>query len=126
MPHSILLVDDDPDLRTMLDFILSRGGYTVYLAASAEQAIQSLETTIPDLFLIDVMMPGMDGFTLTEYLRARPKTAQHPILLLSARTDSESVSEGLARGANAYLTKPTSMPEIITRVREFLPEDRHS
>src|SRR5687768_8332812 len=103
MPHSIMLVDDDQDLRTLMSLILTRAGYLVYQAADGEQALELVNTTIPDLFIVDVMMPGISGYELCQQLRANPQTADQPIFVLSARTDRESVEEGIQAGANRYL-----------------------
>jgi DNA-binding response OmpR family regulator len=123
MSHSVLLVDDDPSMRSLLDMMLTRVGYITYQAEDAQQAIELIDMTMPDLFIIDVMMPGMTGFELCQHLRTRNDTAQHPILLLSARTDEASISEGLQSGANLYLTKPIAAKELIAHIQQFLGEE---
>lgn len=123
MPHSILLVDDDESLITLTGLILKRAGYTIYQAVDGVAALESLDEQIPDLFIVDVMMPRMDGFELCRQLRARPDTAQHPIILLSARTDQDSMFEGLSSGANLYLAKPLPAEELIARIQEFINRD---
>lgn len=120
MPHSILIVDDDESLRSLLDMILNRAGYTTYQAANGLEALEFIEMEMPDLFVVDVMMPGMSGIELTQALRAAPKTAQHPIIMVSARTDKDSVNAGLSSGANLYLSKPVSSKELIPRIEELL------
>jgi DNA-binding response OmpR family regulator len=93
-------------------------------AEGGNQALEMLDTAVPDLFVVDVMMPGMNGFELCRELRGRPDTAQHPILLLSARIDSKSMMEGLESGANLYLHKPIESAQLIARIEQFLnPEE---
>jgi DNA-binding response OmpR family regulator len=123
MTHSIMLVDDDRDLRFLLGVALKRAGYTVHEARDGEHALVKLETIVPDLFIIDVMMPGIDGFELCEQLRAKEETAQHPILLLSARTDTASMMRGLESGANLYLHKPIETDNLLERIGQFLTVD---
>jgi DNA-binding response OmpR family regulator len=123
MPQSIMLVDDDNDLRTLMAMILKRSGYTVQQAEDAHQALEQLNISTPDLFLLDVMMPEIDGFELTQRLRAMPETAEHPILLLSARTDPLIQKKGLESGANRYLTKPIPTNELVSTIREYLGEN---
>jgi DNA-binding response OmpR family regulator len=120
MPHTILLVDDDEGLRALVGIMLKRAGYNVQQAESGDDAVAMLESGLPDLFIVDVMMPGMNGFELCRHLRATPETAQHPILLLSAKTDNDSMMEGLSSGANLYLHKPIESAELIARIEQFL------
>jgi DNA-binding response OmpR family regulator len=122
MSHSIMLVDDDKDLRFLLGIALKRAGYTVHEARDGEHALVQLETIVPDLFIVDVMMPGIDGFELCQHLRAKVETAQHPILLLSARTDTTSMMKGLESGANLYLHKPIETDHLLERIGQFLGE----
>jgi DNA-binding response OmpR family regulator len=123
MTHSVLLVDDDPSLRSLIDMMLTRVGYMTYQAEDGQQALEFIDMTMPDLFIVDVMMPGMTGFELCQHLRARKDTAQHPVILLSARTDEDSMSEGLQSGANLYLTKPIAAKELIARIQQLLGQE---
>jgi CheY-like chemotaxis protein len=121
MPRSILLVDDDSSLRMLLDTMLTRAGYTTFQAEDGHQALEFIEMELPDIFIVDVMMPGMTGFELCRHLRADPRTANRVMVLLSALTDKESKAEGVACGANVYLTKPISAKELIGKIEELLP-----
>lgn len=120
MPNSILVVDDDPTLRILAKLILERAGFISYEAADGLKALEFLNTTVPDLFIVDVMMPRMDGYELCEELRRRPETAQHPIIMLSARPDSESRTRGLASGADVYLVKPVEHSELVAHIEKCL------
>ena len=118
--RSVLVVDDEPTARTMLRLILVRAGFEVLEAQDGSEALEEVKRQLPDLMILDIMMPGIDGFEVCEILRSNDETAELPIIMLSARADAESVNRGLLLGATKYLTKPV-MPDDLTRqVREVL------
>jgi DNA-binding response OmpR family regulator len=94
--------------------MLVRAGFNVSEAEDGFDALEKVKESRPDIILLDVMMPGMDGFAVCETLRNEEKTARLPIIMLSAKTDLESINKGLKLGATKYLTKPIS-PEDLTR-----------
>jgi DNA-binding response OmpR family regulator len=104
----------------MLRLILVRAGFEVREAKDGYEALEQVEGKIPDLMLLDIMMPGMDGFTVCQTLREQESTADLPIIMLSARADPESVNTGLRVGATKYLTKPVTPDELTRHVREVL------
>ena len=116
----ILVVDDEEEIRTVLRLALTRGGYDVREADSGEAALSLIQEERPDLVLLDVMMPGMDGFAVCRQLRADTQTADLPVIILSAKTDSRSKQEGLEAGATKYLTKPLSPDQLILHVNDTL------
>ncbi len=118
--QTVLLADDNLDMRAYLQKLLQTAGYIVDAAADGEEALAAAKLRKPDLVLSDVMMPKMDGFELLAALRAEPHLREVPVLLLSARAGEEAKVEGLAAGANDYLTKPFSARELIARVRANL------
>ena len=118
--RSILVVDDEPMARNLLRLMLVRDGFDVIEAGNGDEAITMLETRQPDLMVLDVMMPGMDGITVCETVRAHETQNELPIIMLSARTDRESVNQGLAAGATSYLRKPISADALTNHVREIL------
>lgn len=120
MSQSVLVVDDEPTARSMLRLILVRAGFEVREAKDGYEALEQVEGKIPDLMLLDIMMPGMDGFTVCQTLREQESTADLPIIMLSARADPESVNTGLRVGATKYLTKPVTPDELTRHVREVL------
>ena len=125
--HTILVVDDEPDLCDILRFNLEDAGYTVHTAHSASEAL-AFGVTNADLILLDVMMPGMDGFALARRLKAAPATAQIPIIFLTARESEEDTVSGLELGADDYIAKPFSIREVLARVAAVLrrvPETGH-
>ncbi len=120
MTPSVLIVDDEAMARTLLRLMLVRAGYDVIEAENGYDALEKVKHDKPDLILLDVMMPGIDGFTVCETLRAQPDTAGLPIIMLSAKTDLDSINRGLAAGASRYLTKPLSPDELTRHVAEAL------
>ncbi len=118
--QTVLLVDDNVDMRRYLQKLLETAGFIVDAVADGEQALAAAKLSKPDLVLSDVMMPKMDGFQLLQALRADVLLRDVPVLLLSARAGEEAKVEGLAAGANDYLTKPFSARELIARVRANL------
>jgi DNA-binding response OmpR family regulator len=120
MTHSIMLVDDDKDLRTLMALILKREGYLVVEASNADEATALLTIGVPGLFVLDIMMPGMNGFELCRYLKAHRATAQRPVILFSARSDEASMFEGIASGADLYLVKPIPPHDLTRRVEQLL------
>jgi len=120
LSRTILVVDDEPNARSLLRLILVRAGFEVLVAQDGFEALKEVEEKIPDAMILDIMMPGIDGFEVCEKLRSNEKTATLPIIMLSARADPESVNKGLRVGATKYLTKPVT-PELLTKqVREVL------
>jgi DNA-binding response OmpR family regulator len=118
--HSVLVVDDEPMARTLLRLMLVRAGFEVFEAEDGYDALDKVSQNPPDLMILDVMMPGMDGFTVCESIRSDDQTASLPIIMLSAKTDTESVNRGLRAGANKYLTKPVSPEDLTRHVRDTL------
>ena len=117
----ILVVDDDDRIRTLLKRFLQERGYRVSTAPNADQALSTLNSLAFDLLVLDVMMPGMDGFELTEAIRKRGDT---PILLLTARGEAEDRIKGLSLGADDYLAKPFEPEELVLRINAILRRAR--
>ncbi len=117
MPEKILVVEDDISLRETLAYNLEKQGYTVETAGDGKQGLQLARLIQPDLILLDVMLPGMDGFDVCRILR---QEMDIPILMLTARTDEIDRVVGLELGADDYVTKPFSMRELIARVKTRL------
>ena len=120
MAYSVLVVDDEPMARTMLRLILVRAGFEVREAEDGKTALAEVARIIPDLMILDIMMPGIDGFEVCSKLRGDVNTSNLPIIMLSAKTDAQSVEKGLELGANRYLTKPVGPDELTRHVREVL------
>lgn len=119
-PSRILLVDDNTDMRNYVKRLLLSQGYQVRVAADGQAALAMIQQQIPDLVLTDVMMPRLDGFELVRILRSDPAVRDLPIILLSARAGEEARVEGLAAGADDYLTKPFAARELLARIEATL------
>src|SRR5581483_1339370 len=120
MVKQIMLVDDESSMLALISIMLKRGGFTTLEASDAFTALSMLDSTTPDLFVLDVMMPGMNGIELCRRIRARPETAGTPVLLVSAKADPDSVRVGLRAGANDCLPKEELYPGLLQRVRTLL------
>jgi CheY-like chemotaxis protein len=118
--RTVLVVDDEPMTRTLLQLMLAPADYEVYEAGDGFEALDRIEENMPDIFVLDVMMPNMDGLALCRILRKRDDTEKIPIILLSAKTTPESIQEGLLAGANRYLTKPVSRKDLLESLKELL------
>ncbi|MCC7448350.1 MAG: response regulator [Anaerolineae bacterium] len=116
----ILVVDDEVGALTLIGIMLDRGGFEVMKAKDATQALNTLDKDTPDMIILDVMMPGIDGIELCRMLRQRSQTANTPVLILSARGDAESVMRGMDAGATDYLPKPILHHDLVAKVRQML------
>jgi DNA-binding response OmpR family regulator len=116
----ILVVDDEIGALTLIGIMLERGGFEVLKAKNADAALGVLDQETPDLIILDVMMPGMDGIELCRTIRARSATQETPVLILSARGDAESVMRGMDAGASDYLPKPILHHDLVAKVRKML------
>ncbi len=120
MAWSVLVVDDEPMTRTLLQLMLAPADYEVVEAGDGEEAMTSIEQQMPDILVMDVMMPNMSGLTVCRLLREKKATQRLPIILLSAKTSPEAVEEGFLAGANRYLTKPISRKDLLVSLKELL------
>lgn len=120
MNKQILIVDDEVQILALLSILFRRSGFDVLKAENAIAALSVLESTTPDLMIVDVMMPGMDGIEFCKHIRSRPETSDTPVVLFSARFDTRTVRRGFEAGANEYITKLTPHTELLARVRTML------
>ncbi len=120
----ILVADDDPHIRKILRFLLEQEGFEVQTAEDGEEAWKSVAGFQPDLVLLDVMMPGMDGFAVLEIIRAGFETARLPVILLTAKGEVQDRVKGLRGGANDYIIKPFQPDELLLRVTNLLETTR--
>jgi two-component system OmpR family response regulator len=128
MPTRVLVVDDEENIRYLLDAALRHAGFDVATAADGRQALDAARSQPPDLVVLDVMMPDLDGFEVTRRLRS--EGSKVPVLFLTARDATEDKVRGLTLGGDDYLTKPFSLEELVARVRAILrragtPGDSH-
>lgn len=117
---SILIVEDDPEIRELVGFHLGRDGYTVLQASSGEEGLRLAAQSNPDVIVLDVMLPGVDGFEVLRRLKADPALRRVPVILTTAKGEDSDVVTGLELGADDYVTKPFSPKVLIARVRTAL------
>lgn len=117
---TILVADDDRDIRDLVTFKLQQAGHTVVAVEDGGQALAKAREIVPDLMVLDVMMPGLSGMDVTRQARADAALADVPIILLTAKAQEMDVDAGFAIGADDYITKPFSPRELVTRVQAVL------
>ena len=122
MAKRVLIADDEPNIVTSLEFLMTQSGYQVQVARSGEEALAMLESFRPDLVLLDVMMPQRSGYEVCQKMRSHPDWRHIKIVMLSAKGREAEVSKGLSLGADAYVTKPFSNRELMARVGGLLDE----
>lgn len=120
MPKKILIVDDEPSIIVPLQFLMEQNGYQVQVAFSGEEAMETIAAYHPDLILLDIMLPVIDGFEVCQRVRENPEFNDIRIVLLTAVGSEANIAKGLALGADAYITKPFSNTEVIGKVKELL------
>jgi two-component system, OmpR family, alkaline phosphatase synthesis response regulator PhoP len=120
MPRKILIVDDEPNIVVPLQFLMEQNGYRVRIAQNGEDAVDAVLRFRPDLILLDIMLPGINGFEVCQTIRENPELLATKIILVTALGRDVDMAKGIALGADAFITKPFSNSEIVDRVRELL------
>jgi DNA-binding response OmpR family regulator len=120
MADKILIIDDDVDTLKLVGLMLQKQGYRIAAANNGERGLTQAEVEKPDLILLDIMMPEMDGYEVAKRLRANPLTASIPILIFTAKTQLDDKVTGFEAGADDYLTKPTRPTELSAHVKALL------
>jgi len=122
----VLVVDDEPEIHAVLGKLLSREGFDVESAYSAEEAYKSIESVKPDLVILDIMMPRVSGIDVCNKLKGDPKTKDIMILIVSARDAQSDRIEGLAHGADDYVSKPFHLRSLIRKIEHMLDKKKKS
>ena len=120
MAYKILVVDDEPPIVRLMEFILGRQGHQMLVAVNGEEALEQVQTHRPDLILLDIMMPRVDGYEVARTLRADPAYRDLPIIMLSAKAQEEDIRRGAQVGVNEYITKPFSPDHLVRVVGDYL------
>ncbi|RMD60967.1 MAG: response regulator [Alphaproteobacteria bacterium] len=123
MTHTVLVVEDEPNIVDSLSFLMKQAGFEVLVARDGDAAIRMMRSRIPDLVLLDVMLPRRDGYDVCREIRAHPEWRDVRIIMLSAKGRDLDRRKGLELGADAYVTKPFSTRDIVARVRALLGLD---
>ncbi len=122
MKKKVLIADDEPNIVTSLEFLMARSGYEVRVARNGDEALAQVEDFLPDLVLLDVMMPRRSGYEVCQTMRGREDWRHNKIVMLSAKGREAEVSKGLSLGADAYVTKPFSNRELVSQVGALLAD----
>jgi two-component system phosphate regulon response regulator PhoB len=117
---TILVVEDEEDIRQLVTYTLRKDGYQVTGVSSGEDALAAVASSPPDLVLLDLLLPGIDGLSVCDWLRRRKETSHLPIIMLTAKGEEDDIVKGLNAGANDYITKPFSRNVLLARVRAAL------
>ena len=116
----ILIVDDEPNIVMTLEYTFKKSNYEVFIARDGQEALDILKTNYPDIIILDIMMPMVDGFATLEQIRKDPNLTHTKVMFLSAKNKESDIEKGLALGADAYLTKPFSIKKVVEKVEELL------
>ncbi len=120
MKRSILVVDDEPNIVLSIEFLLKQAGYDVRVARDGEAALRAVAEKAPDLVVLDVMLPGRNGYDVCQTIRREPGGREIKIIMLTAKSRDIEQEKGLAMGADEYITKPFSTRELVERVKRLL------
>jgi len=124
MSRNVLVVDDEPNIVISITFLMKQKGYEVRTASNGEEALQALNEKVPDLILLDVMMPKPDGYEVCQIIRATAKWKDIPVIMLTAKGREVEREKGFAMGADDYITKPFSTQELVAKVQAILEGNR--
>jgi DNA-binding response OmpR family regulator len=122
MPKEILIVDDEPDVVVPIQFLMEQQGYKVIIANSGEDALALIYKYKPNLVLLDIMLPGIDGYEVCEIVRLNANYRDVNIVFLTAKGREAEIAKGLTLGADAYISKPFSNDELVAKVKELLED----
>ena len=122
MSKKVLVVDDEPSILLSLKFLMEQEGYYVYSATDGDEALKAVHENLPDLILLDIMMPKRDGFEVCQVIRANPEWKEIKIIMLTAKGREVDQEKGLALGADDYITKPFATQELIKKARMILED----
>jgi CheY-like chemotaxis protein len=120
MSKKILIVDDEPNIVLSLDYLVRKKGYTPYIARNGSEALAIAQAEIPDLILLDIMMPDIDGYEVCQTLKKDPRFNDTKIIFLSAKSKKEDIEKGLQMGADKYFTKPFSTKQLLQEMVDLM------
>lgn len=123
MSQRVLIVDDEPNILISVEYLMKQAGFEVSVAKDGEEALERIRSDRPDLVVLDVMMPKLNGLEVCERVRADPQLAGMRILMLTAKGREPEMKKGLGLGADDYVTKPFSTRDLVMRVKSLLADD---
>ncbi len=118
--HKILVVDDDPYILMSLEFLMKKDGYEVKVARNGTEALDLINTEMPSLVLLDIMMPDVDGYAICKYIKGTKKLKDIKVVFLSAKSKESDIQKGYDLGASLYITKPFSTRDLMKHVKELI------
>ena len=118
----VLVVDDEPNILMSLEFLMRKSGYEVFIARDGAEALQLVYEQHPDVVVLDIMMPMVDGYEVCQLIKSTPDLQQIRVIFLSAKSKESDIERGYAAGADLYLTKPFSTKELVKRIQELTPQ----
>lgn len=116
----ILIVDDEPNIVMSLEYTFKKNNYEVFIARDGQEALDILKTNYPDVIILDVMMPMVDGYATLEQIRKDPNLQHTKVMFLSAKNKESDIEKGMSLGADVYMTKPFSIKKVVEKVEELL------
>lgn len=116
----ILIVDDDPNILLSLDYLMRKNGFHVFVARNGAEALELIETEIPELVLLDIMMPDVDGYEICKEVQSKEWSKHIKIIFFSAKSKEADIQKGIELGAVAYITKPFSSKQLLAEVQQHL------
>ncbi len=120
MSRKVLIVDDEPNIVLSLEFLMEEAGYDVRSVTDGQQALDAVREDVPDLILLDIMLPKLDGYEICREIRANPRCKNVRVIMLTAKGREVDQEKGLAFGADEYITKPFSTREVVEKVKQIL------
>ncbi len=119
MPMKVLIVDDEPNILMSLDFLMRKEGYEVFVARNGTEALESIQNHLPDVVLLDIMMPDVDGYEICRFIKSNPETENSKVIFISAKSKESDIKKGYEIGADFYITKPFTNKQIVNKVKEL-------
>ncbi|MEZ4842066.1 MAG: response regulator [Flavobacteriaceae bacterium] len=120
MKRKILIVDDEPNIVMTLEYTFKKNDFEVFIARDGSEALQILENNVPDLVLLDIMMPNVDGYQTLNHIKSNANLKDTKVVFLTAKNKASDIEKGLKLGADKYLTKPFSVKKIVSEIHELL------
>ena len=121
----VLIVDDEPNILISLEFLLTKGGFQVFVARDGQEALDIIKAEMPSLVLLDIMMPNVDGYEVCQYIKNDSLLNHIKVVFLSAKTKDEDIEKGYAMGADLYLTKPFSTRNLMKEIKALTEQKEH-
>lgn len=118
--YKVLIVDDDPYILMSLEFLMKKSGYEVLVARNGSEALEHINEQCPNLVILDIMMPDVDGYEICKYIKNDSNLQQIKVIFISAKTTDEAIQKGLQLGADQYITKPFNTKQVVAAVKTLL------